>query len=220
MRASTSDIYGVLNSILVEQKKGQHPLKFSIDRETLHSLSTDQEKAMKELMAVNSSMVDSLPSPIPARGKKPRRSRKAASSDGEQFDFSPIPGNVTPGPPTTPLVVPNSKLLIYTENVCSWNFLGNFPSPPSPPEHDLTPSLQSLGSAPLGIQPITTNVVHAPPQTEPDNLHGTRLMQSSPQSAKRKDRPDNPNSNLLPLPKKRKKDKPKQLPAPRERSQR
>jgi hypothetical protein len=117
MRASTSDIYGVLSSILVEQKKGQRPLKFSIDRETLHCLSTDQEKAMKELMVVNSSTVDSLPQPKPAHSKEPRKSNQAASAhlDGDLFDFSPnIPGNVTPGPPTTPRIVPDSKLSIYT----------------------------------------------------------------------------------------------------------
>lgn len=112
MRASASDIYGVLGSILVEQKKGQHPLKFSIDRETLHCLST------------NSLTVDSLPLPKPAHSKKPRRSKTAVPSDGEQFDFSPtsnISGNVTPGLPTTPHIVPNSKLLIYIENVSSQN---------------------------------------------------------------------------------------------------
>jgi len=115
MRASTSDVYGVLGSILVEQKKGQRPLKFSIDRETLHCLSTDQEKAMKDLTAVNTSTVDSLPPPKPARGKKTRKSKKAAASDGEPVDFSPnLPGNVTPVHPTTQSVVPASKLFIYT----------------------------------------------------------------------------------------------------------
>jgi len=116
MRTSTSDVYGVLGSILVEQKKGQRPLKFSIDRETLHCLSTDQEKAMKDLTAINTLTVDSLPPPKPARGKKPRKSKKAATpSDGEAVDFSPnIPGNVTPVLSTTQSVVPASKLLIYT----------------------------------------------------------------------------------------------------------
>lgn len=122
MRTSTSDIYGILSSILVEQTKGQHPLKFSVDRKTLHCLSTDQEKAMKKLMAVNSSTVDSLPPPKPAHGKKPRRSKKAAPSDGEQFDFSPnIPGNVTLGLPTTLHIVRDSKSLIYTKMLAHEN---------------------------------------------------------------------------------------------------
>lgn len=247
MRASTSDIYGVLSSILVEQKKGQHPLRFSIDRETLHCLSTDQEKAMKELMALNSSTVDSLPLPKPTHSKKPTKSKKTALLDEDEFDFSPnIPGNVTPGPPTTPHIVPDSKSLIYTENVSSQNFSANLPSPPSP--ECFSPSLQSPGSAPLEIQPITGTVVtHAPPQPEADNF---QLMPSSRQAMKRKDRLDDSNSNSPPpLPKKRKTDKParkneqavagsggastststvpvaakgnaKSLPAPRERSQR
>jgi hypothetical protein len=206
MRASTGDIYGILNSILVEQKKGQRPLKFSVDRETLHCLSTDQEKAMKDLMALNSSTVDSLPPP--AHSMKSTKLKKAALSDGDQFDFSPnIPGNVTPGPPTTPHIFPDSKLLIYTENVSSQKFSANFPSPPSPER--FSPSLQSSGSAPLEIQPNMGSVTHAPPQPEADNVHGTRLMLSSPQATKRKDRLDDSNSNSPPpLLKKRKTDMP------------
>ena len=200
MRASTSDIYGVLGSILVEQKKGQHLLKFSIDRETLHCLSTDQEKAIKKLTEVNSSMVDSVPLPKRGRGRKPRKS-KAAPSDGEQFDFSPnIPGNVTPALPTTQSVVPASKLLIYAQIVSSQKLSANLPSPPLAPGH-FSPS---PGPA-FETRPVTGTTS---PQPEADNVHGIRLTPSSPQTAKRKDRLDDSNSSSPPLPKKRKKDKP------------
>jgi hypothetical protein len=72
-----------------------------------------------------------------------------------------------------------------------------------------SPSFQSPGSAPLEIQPITGTITHAPPQPEADNVHGARLIMSSPQATKRKDRLDDSNSNSPPrLPKKRKTDKP------------
>ena len=207
MRASTSDIYGVLGSILVEQKKGQRPLKFSVDRETLHCLSTDQEKAMKELTEVNSSTVDSVPPPKRGRGRKPKKSKKAAPSDGEQFDFSPnIPGNATPVPPTTQSVVPDSKSLIYTQVVSSRKFSANLPPPPSAPD-DFSPSLQPPGPV-SETRPVMGTVMHTLPQPEADNVHGARLTLSSPQTAKRKDRVDDSKSSSPPLPKKRKKDKP------------
>lgn len=203
MHTSTSDIYSVLGSILVKQKKGQHPLKFSIDRETLHCLSTDQEKAIKKLTEVNSSTVDSVPPPKRGHRRKPRKS-KAAPSDGEQFDFSPnIPGNVTPALPTTQSVVPASKLLIYAQIVSSRKLSANLPSPPLAPGH-FSPS---PGPA-FKTRPVTGTITHTSPQPEADNVHGIRLTPSSPQTAKRKDRLDDSNSSSPPLPKKRKKDKP------------
>jgi hypothetical protein len=206
MRASTSDIYGVLGSILVEQKKGQHPLKFSIDRETLHCLSTDQEKAMKELTAVNSSTVDSLPPPKPAHSKKTgRRNRRRLPLQTEKNLTSPLIFLVMLHRDCQQLhtVVPDSKLLIYTENVSSRKFSANLPSPPSAPDH-FSPSLQSPGPAPLETDPL-----RVPSRThhlsQKQTMSMVRLTPSSPQAAKRKDRLDDSNSSSPPLPKKRKK---------------
>ena len=69
---------------------------------------------------------------------------------------------------------------------------------------------RSIEVIPLEIQPITGTITHALSQRpEADNVHGARLMSSSPQAAKRKDQLDDSNSNSPPpLPKKRKMDKP------------
>jgi len=71
-------------------------------------------QSVPRLFLVPSHSTPIHPPPLkPARSKKPRRSKEPAPSDGQQVDFSPnIPGNVIPEPPTSPPVVPNSKLLI------------------------------------------------------------------------------------------------------------
>jgi hypothetical protein len=75
--ASIGDVYGAFNTILAEQKKGERPLHFSLDRETLHCISVDEEKAKKAL---------EQPSPKKTKRKKTQR---VVQSDEDLPDFSP-----------------------------------------------------------------------------------------------------------------------------------
>jgi hypothetical protein len=96
-RASISDVYGALHTILEEQEKGERPLHFSLNRETLHSVSVDEEKAKK-----------ASGQPTPKKDEK-KKSRRMIESDEGLPDFSPqVPsGNVWPD--IQPILVPHSE---------------------------------------------------------------------------------------------------------------
>ena len=89
-RASADDIFGALQTILTEQDKGERPLQFLVDRETMYTLSTG-------LLQVDNPPVE----PGRAKGKTKPRSRRIIQSDDELVDFSPaIPSSfvATSGP--------------------------------------------------------------------------------------------------------------------------
>jgi hypothetical protein len=94
-RASISDVYGALHTILAEQEKGERPLHFSLNRETLHYVSVDEEKAKK---------ASRQPTP-----KKTKKFRRMVESDEDLPDFSPqVPsGNVWSE--IQPIPVPHSE---------------------------------------------------------------------------------------------------------------
>ena len=90
-RASADDIFGTLQTILTEQDKGERPLQFLADQETMYILST-----------VNSSPVK----PSHANRKK-SHGRRTIQSDDELVDFSPtVPSGFVA--PLVPVPVPEA----------------------------------------------------------------------------------------------------------------
>lgn len=125
---SIGDIYGALHTILAEQKKGERPLHFSLNRETLHCISVDEEKAKK-----------ALEQPLPKRTMtKRKKAQRVVQSDEDMPDFSPVVPSGNVRSESIPVPRAEGQQQINPSSNCSLR--ADFSLIPFPRSHHIQPS--------------------------------------------------------------------------------